>query len=232
MFFESAAVRHVVRDATHPVGARVRIAEHAPRARQPVFAAVGPAHTVFGAVRFVVPQPFTHGVAHPFAVFREDELEKFCSGCRSFLGIQAKQRTVAVVPEQRVGFGVPFPHAEMRRFERQPQTLFGFAQRNFRRFPFADVEQNSVQHRNIETFRPDDHAFVAEPDDAAILRHHPVFRKKCRARLVQALLFCQDHFAILGMHVLQPQRWIGEPLLGRVAEIFLDLRADVVPLGV
>ena len=117
----------------------------------------------------------------------------------------------------------------MRRFEREPQSLLGFAQRGLCGFALADVEQNSVENRSIRSFRTDDHALIPEPDDAPVLCNHAVFRKKRTARLVQPLLFGQDQFAILRMDMLEPQRGVREPFFGGISEIFLDLRADVVP---
>jgi len=111
---------------------------------------------------------------------------------------------VAIVPEKRIGFRVPFPHAEMRRFEREPQSLFGFAQRGLSSFALADVEQNSVEDRSVHSFRPYNYALIPEPDDAAVLCHHAVFRKKRASGFVQPLFFRQDQLAILRMDMLQP----------------------------
>ena len=75
-----------------------------------------------------------------------------------------------------------------------------------------------------------EHRLVEDPDDLAGPRDHPVVDRRPAAlerRLAGLLL--ERPLAIRGVQPRRPQAGIGHPLLGRVAEDLLDLRADVAP---
>src|SRR5438874_303315 len=64
----------------------------------------------------------------------------------------------------------------------------------------------------------------AQPVDFAVPSEHPVFSLKRRAVLVGARDLVEDAVAIVGME--NPRQQLAVPLVGRVAELRLDLRAD------
>ena len=65
---------------------------------------------------------------------------------------------------------------------------------------------------------------LAEPDDIAVSREHPVLALEGNAALRCACNLLEDAVAIVGMEDLRQQ--LAVPVLGRVTKHRLDLRAD------
>ena len=90
-----------------------------------------------------------------------------------------------------------------------------------------DIDHHAERERGDAAVVADHPRLVADPDDPPVLAVHPVVQREGLARLVVTLVLGRGSSAIVRMEDPQPQVRIAHPLVGRVAEQSLDLRAHV-----
>ena len=115
---------------------------------------------------------------------------------------------------------LPFGRLGSRRSLRRHQPITFL----LRALPLADVDEEALSEERATVSPCDRRCVLAQPDDFAVPSEHPVFSLKRRAVLVGARDLVEDAVAIVGME--NPRQQLAVPLVGRVAELRLDLRAD------
>ena len=91
----------------------------------------------------------------------------------------------------------------------------------------GDVERISLRVPGPAGLVPHDRVAVLEPDGAAVLREDPVLELQRPAALARRTLRVADALTVFGVQVVDEEPRVCVPLLERVAEDVLDLRADV-----
>ena len=101
-------------------------------------------------------------------------------------------------------------------------------------FPVADVDEDALHHGGPAVRVARDHRLVVDdPHDPPVAGEQPVLPPALRLGALGVLRFGHDHPVAIGrMHAVDPERGIGRPLLGCVAEQLVDLGADEVPPAV
>ncbi len=89
----------------------------------------------------------------------------------------------------------------------------------------GDVQQVALQVERPAVVAEHDDAFVAHPDDPAVPREQPVLDGEGLVGRVRPRVRGQDAIAVLGVKRPHEESRVGSPLLDRVAEQGLDLRA-------
>ena len=95
------------------------------------------------------------------------------------------------------------------------------------RLALADIDQEAVAEPRSSVLVPNDRGLVAQPPDRAVFRGDPMLHVERLAIHVVVVLRFGDPLAVVRMDHLLPDPGVGLPLLRRVAEDRLDLRADV-----
>ena len=96
-----------------------------------------------------------------------------------------------------------------------------------RALALGDVHHHALRMQGLSPLVPDQDGLVPEPDHASVLGDHAVLHREGLAGLVVALVLREGPLAIVRMQHPRPHVLIGNPLLRRVAQDRLDLRADV-----
>src|SRR5438093_1005596 len=102
--------------------------------------------------------------------------------------------------------------------------------RSTRRIRFAalrDVEEISLAAHRLAAGIPEHNRGVAEPHRSSVSRDQPVLGRQRNSVRAGLRVLDQDTLAIVGMQRLDEERRVAAPLLDRVAEKVLHLRARV-----
>ncbi len=91
----------------------------------------------------------------------------------------------------------------------------------------GDVEREALAVPRVACLVARDRVAVAQPDIASVLRQEPVLDLERLAALARRPLQLANPFTILRVQVVDEERLLALPFLGRVAEDALDLGADV-----
>ncbi len=98
------------------------------------------------------------------------------------------------------------------------EALLGAAPLLLDQLLLRDVDHEAAQERRAAFDVADDVAEVAEPHDRAVPRDHPVLGVEAPAGRGRAHELGDRALPVVGMDAIGPERRVGEPFLGRVAE--------------
>ena len=107
------------------------------------------------------------------------------------------------------------------------ELVAGGAQLVFDGLELGDVELDAQPVLRAAVVVADQRRDVAEPDHPAVVRDQPVLAAPGAAGLVVQVVGGQDLLAVVGMQELHPDVGLAEPLVTRVPQGGLDVRADV-----
>ncbi len=194
----------------------------------PAVGAVGGEEPVFGSERLAVPIRPLVGLEGPLAVLGVQVSLPEVLGPAPLLQGVAEDVLDLGADVELVGVGGDRLriHDGGDVLDERPVAFFRCAQTLLDLLLLGDVEHRSLPEAGVAVRVADEDGLVVEPHDVPVLRDHAVVLPVGLARACRPLRFAQHGRVVVGVQPLQPEAG-HRPLLRRVAQDGLDLRADV-----